>query len=71
MNFSSHSQFRYSSWSDKLLMILGTVLAVAHGSSLPFAMMIFGDMTDSFVLPSEKNVTGKNISAMTRTMAPI
>uniref|UniRef100_A0A8C5JJC0 ATP binding cassette subfamily B member 4 n=1 Tax=Junco hyemalis TaxID=40217 RepID=A0A8C5JJC0_JUNHY len=71
MNFSSHSQFRYSSWSDKLLMILGTVMAVAHGSSLPFAMMIFGDMTDSFVMTDtsgEKNLTGKNISAMTRTM---
>uniref|UniRef100_A0A8C5NS65 ATP binding cassette subfamily B member 4 n=1 Tax=Junco hyemalis TaxID=40217 RepID=A0A8C5NS65_JUNHY len=63
--------FRYSSWSDKLLMILGTVMAVAHGSSLPFAMMIFGDMTDSFVMTDtsgEKNLTGKNISAMTRTM---
>uniref|UniRef100_A0A672U6X4 ATP binding cassette subfamily B member 1 n=1 Tax=Strigops habroptila TaxID=2489341 RepID=A0A672U6X4_STRHB len=41
--------FRYSSWSDKLLMILGTLLAIAHGSSLPIAMVIFGDMTDSFV----------------------
>uniref|UniRef100_A0A8C3NLY3 Phosphatidylcholine translocator ABCB4 n=1 Tax=Geospiza parvula TaxID=87175 RepID=A0A8C3NLY3_GEOPR len=68
MNFYSHSQFRYSSWSDKLLMILGTVLAVAHGSSLPFAMMIFGDMTDSFVASGDKEFTGKNISAMTRTM---
>uniref|UniRef100_A0A8C3KSZ8 ATP binding cassette subfamily B member 1 n=1 Tax=Calidris pygmaea TaxID=425635 RepID=A0A8C3KSZ8_9CHAR len=38
--------FRYSNWSDKLLMILGTLLAVAHGSSLPIAMIIFGDMTD-------------------------
>ncbi|KAM4908400.1 ATP-dependent translocase ABCB1 isoform 2-T2 [Sylvia borin] len=46
---SPFTLFRYSSWSDKLLMILGTLLAVAHGSSLPFAMIIFGDMTDSFV----------------------
>uniref|UniRef100_A0A672U8B8 ATP binding cassette subfamily B member 1 n=1 Tax=Strigops habroptila TaxID=2489341 RepID=A0A672U8B8_STRHB len=50
INFSSHFQFRYSSWSDKLLMILGTLLAIAHGSSLPIAMVIFGDMTDSFNL---------------------
>lgn len=71
MNFSSHSQFRYSSSSDKLLMILGTLLAVAHGSSLPIAMVIFGDMTDSFVASGDTNFTGKNISAMTRTMAPI
>ncbi|NXO70839.1 MDR1 protein, partial [Phainopepla nitens] len=53
--------FRYSSWSDKLLMILGTLLAVAHGSSLPFAMIIFGDMTDSFVSSGDTNFTG-NIS---------
>lgn len=52
-------------------MILGTLLAVAHGSSLPFAMIIFGDMTDSFVASGDKNSTGKNISAMARTMAPI
>uniref|UniRef100_A0A8C3NLX5 Phosphatidylcholine translocator ABCB4 n=1 Tax=Geospiza parvula TaxID=87175 RepID=A0A8C3NLX5_GEOPR len=54
------SVFRYSSWSDKLLMILGTVLAVAHGSSLPFAMMIFGDMTDSFVASGDKEFTGNS-----------
>lgn len=71
MNFSSRSQFRYSSCSDKLLMILGTVMAVAHGSSLPIAMIIFGDMTDSFVASGDTNFTGKNISAMARTMAHI
>lgn len=69
MNFSSHSQFRYSSWSDKLLMLLGTLLAIAHGSSLPIAMKIFGDMTDSFVTPG--NFTGKKLSTMTRTVAHI
>ncbi|XP_039914086.1 ATP-dependent translocase ABCB1 isoform X2 [Hirundo rustica] len=52
---SPFTLFRYSSWSDKLLMILGTLLAVAHGSSLPFAMIIFGDMTDSFVASGDKN----------------
>uniref|UniRef100_U3I5L6 ATP binding cassette subfamily B member 1 n=1 Tax=Anas platyrhynchos platyrhynchos TaxID=8840 RepID=U3I5L6_ANAPP len=49
LNFSSHSQFRYSSCTDKLLMIVGTLMAMAHGTSLPIAMAIFGDMTDSFV----------------------
>ncbi|XP_023776043.1 multidrug resistance protein 1 isoform X1 [Cyanistes caeruleus] len=58
---SPFTLFRYSSWSDKLLMILGTVLAVAHGSSLPIAMVIFGDMTDSFVASGNNNFTG-NIS---------
>ncbi|CAN8184975.1 unnamed protein product [Coccothraustes coccothraustes] len=58
---SPFALFRYSSWSDKLLMILGTLLAVAHGSSLPFAMIIFGDMTDSFVASGDTNFTG-NVS---------
>uniref|UniRef100_A0A8B9ZJQ8 ATP-binding cassette sub-family B member 5 n=1 Tax=Anas platyrhynchos TaxID=8839 RepID=A0A8B9ZJQ8_ANAPL len=48
LNFSSHSQFRYSSCTDKSLMIVGTLMAIAHGISLPIAMAIFGDMTDSF-----------------------
>uniref|UniRef100_A0A8C0HS18 MDR1 protein n=1 Tax=Buteo japonicus TaxID=224669 RepID=A0A8C0HS18_9AVES len=47
--------FRYSNLSDKLLMILGTLLAIAHGSSLPVAMVIFGDMTDSFVASGNSN----------------
>uniref|UniRef100_A0A8C5TA38 Phosphatidylcholine translocator ABCB4 n=1 Tax=Malurus cyaneus samueli TaxID=2593467 RepID=A0A8C5TA38_9PASS len=55
---SPFTLFRYSSWSDKLLMILGTLLAVAHGSSLPIAMVIFGDMTDSFVASGDTNFTG-------------
>ena len=52
-------------------MILGTLLAIAHGSSLPIAMVIFGDMTDSFVASGDSNFTGKNVSAMKRTMAYI
>ncbi|XP_062350659.1 ATP-dependent translocase ABCB1 [Cinclus cinclus] len=54
---SPFTLFRYSSRSDKLLMILGTLLAVAHGSSLPIAMIIFGDMTDSFVASGDRNFT--------------
>uniref|UniRef100_A0A8B9TLP4 Phosphatidylcholine translocator ABCB4 n=1 Tax=Anas platyrhynchos TaxID=8839 RepID=A0A8B9TLP4_ANAPL len=58
LNFSSHSQFRYSSCTDKSLMIVGTLMAIAHGISLPIAMAIFGDMTDSFV---NFGNTGKNM----------
>uniref|UniRef100_A0A8C0FPH3 ATP binding cassette subfamily B member 1 n=1 Tax=Bubo bubo TaxID=30461 RepID=A0A8C0FPH3_BUBBB len=61
------STFRYSSWSDKLLMILGTLLAIAHGSSLPIAMVIFGDMTDSFVTSGDSNFTG-NMSAVNSSL---
>ncbi|TRZ24974.1 hypothetical protein HGM15179_002195 [Zosterops borbonicus] len=60
--------FRYSSCSDKLLMILGTVMAVAHGSSLPIAMIIFGDMTDSFVASGDTNFTGDSLMNFTAEM---
>uniref|UniRef100_A0A8C8SGP0 ATP binding cassette subfamily B member 4 n=1 Tax=Pelusios castaneus TaxID=367368 RepID=A0A8C8SGP0_9SAUR len=43
------TMFRYSDWLDKLLMLLGTAMAILHGSGLPLMMIIFGDMTDSFV----------------------
>lgn len=39
-------------------MIVGTLMAMAHGTSLPIAMAIFGDMTDSFV---NFGNTGKNM----------
>ncbi|XP_012860104.1 phosphatidylcholine translocator ABCB4 [Echinops telfairi] len=41
--------FRYSDWQDKLFMSLGTIMAIAHGSGLPLMMIVFGQMTDSFV----------------------
>lgn len=69
MNLSSHPQFRYSSCLDKLLMIVGSLLAIAHGSSLPIMMIIFGDMTDSFVSSGGTNGPGKNLFSMKRTMA--
>ncbi|KAM6277328.1 ATP-dependent translocase ABCB1-like [Spheniscus humboldti] len=59
--------FRYSNWLDKLLMILGTLLAIAHGSSLPVAMLIFGDMTDSFVTFGGSNFSG-NASAVNSSL---
>ncbi|XP_070583540.1 ATP-dependent translocase ABCB1 [Erythrolamprus reginae] len=41
--------FRYSDFLDKLLMIVGTIFAALHGSSLPVMMIVFGDMTNTFV----------------------
>ncbi|XP_059026987.1 phosphatidylcholine translocator ABCB4 isoform X3 [Mustela lutreola] len=41
--------FRYSDWQDKLLMSLGTIMAIAHGAGLPLMMIVFGQMTDKFV----------------------
>ncbi|KAM5203433.1 phosphatidylcholine translocator ABCB4 isoform 2-T2 [Hipposideros larvatus] len=42
--------FRYSDWQDKLFMSLGTIMAIAHGSGLPLMMIVFGEMTDRFVV---------------------
>ncbi|XP_055446002.1 phosphatidylcholine translocator ABCB4-like isoform X1 [Bubalus kerabau] len=41
--------FRYSDWQDKLFMSFGTIMAITHGSGLPFMMIVFGEMTDRFV----------------------
>uniref|UniRef100_A0A803YBU0 ATP binding cassette subfamily B member 1 n=1 Tax=Meleagris gallopavo TaxID=9103 RepID=A0A803YBU0_MELGA len=51
----SPSPFRYSDQQDKLLMALGTAMAVLHGASLPLMMIVFGDMTDSFI--ASENIT--------------
>ena len=47
MQFSP--QFRFGTGSDKLLIILGTVVAMAHGAALPLMIIVFGDMIDMFV----------------------
>ncbi len=30
-------------------MVLGTVMALAHGTALPILLIIFGDMSDAFI----------------------
>ncbi|KAK6491454.1 ATP-dependent translocase ABCB1-like isoform X1 [Huso huso] len=46
------SMFRYADSVDILLMVLGTLMAVAHGGAMPAMVIVFGDMTDSFVSDS-------------------
>ncbi|XP_033762473.1 LOW QUALITY PROTEIN: ATP-dependent translocase ABCB1-like [Pecten maximus] len=41
--------FKFSDKWDKLMMILGVIGATAHGLALPCLIIIFGEMTDSFV----------------------
>uniref|UniRef100_A0A8C6BNK3 ATP binding cassette subfamily B member 1 n=1 Tax=Monodon monoceros TaxID=40151 RepID=A0A8C6BNK3_MONMO len=48
-NSKKETNFRYSNWLDKLYMVLGTVAAIIHGTGLPLMMLVFGDMTDSFL----------------------
>uniref|UniRef100_A0A8C4Y5L4 ABC-type xenobiotic transporter n=1 Tax=Gopherus evgoodei TaxID=1825980 RepID=A0A8C4Y5L4_9SAUR len=41
-------------------MVLGSAMAILHGAALPVMMIIFGDMTDSFVTPGNISFPGKN-----------
>ncbi|XP_043365314.1 ATP-dependent translocase ABCB1-like isoform X2 [Dermochelys coriacea] len=56
------TMFRYADWLDKLLMVLGSAVAILHGAALPIMMIIFGDMTDSFVVVVPGNLSSGNIS---------
>lgn len=42
-------QFKYGTCFDYFLMILGSFCAVCHGAALPSMIIVFGDMTDTFV----------------------
>uniref|UniRef100_A0A8B9SH53 ABC-type xenobiotic transporter n=1 Tax=Anas platyrhynchos TaxID=8839 RepID=A0A8B9SH53_ANAPL len=42
--------FRYADWLDILLMVVGLIAAAANGTGLPLMIIVFGDMTNSFVL---------------------
>ncbi|XP_062900203.1 ATP-binding cassette, sub-family B (MDR/TAP), member 4 [Mobula hypostoma] len=51
--------FRYADGRDKLLMVLGSITAIIHGTALPLMVIVFGDMTDGFVDHGLiQNVTG-------------
>ncbi|XP_061441602.1 ATP-dependent translocase ABCB1 isoform X2 [Rhineura floridana] len=62
---SPFTMFRYADCLDKLLMVLGALLAALHGAALPAMMIIFGDMTDSFVASGKPpaNISLVNISS--------
>ncbi|XP_075683762.1 ATP-dependent translocase ABCB1-like [Rhinoderma darwinii] len=53
---SPFTMFRYSGGVDKLIMLVGTLAAMAHGAGLPLMMLVFGEMTDTFV-DAGKNMT--------------
>uniref|UniRef100_A0A663MQS8 ATP-binding cassette sub-family B member 5 n=1 Tax=Athene cunicularia TaxID=194338 RepID=A0A663MQS8_ATHCN len=47
--------FRYADWVDVLLMVVGLVSAAANGTGLPLMIIVFGEMTNSFVLNASVN----------------
>ncbi|NXG50962.1 MDR1 protein, partial [Psilopogon haemacephalus] len=42
--------FSYADWVDVLLMVIGLLAAAANGTGLPLMIIVFGEMTNSFVL---------------------
>ncbi|XP_062322714.1 ATP-dependent translocase ABCB1 isoform X2 [Osmerus eperlanus] len=51
--------FRYATPLEIILMIIGLVCAALHGIALPLMIVIFGQMTDSFVQSGQQlNLTG-------------
>uniref|UniRef100_A0A4W4E9Y8 ABC-type xenobiotic transporter n=1 Tax=Electrophorus electricus TaxID=8005 RepID=A0A4W4E9Y8_ELEEL len=42
--------FRYADGGDLVLMFFGTIMAMANGAVLPAMVIVFGDMTNSFIL---------------------
>ncbi|XP_051721292.1 ATP-dependent translocase ABCB1 [Ctenopharyngodon idella] len=51
--------FRYATCPEVLLMLIGLVCAAAHGVALPLMCVVFGQMTDSFVMSGQQyNMTG-------------
>uniref|UniRef100_A0A8B9K1H8 ATP-binding cassette, sub-family B (MDR/TAP), member 5 n=1 Tax=Astyanax mexicanus TaxID=7994 RepID=A0A8B9K1H8_ASTMX len=52
--------FRYATCLEALMMVLGLGCAALHGITLPIMCVVFGQMTDSFVLSGQQlNLTGK------------
>ncbi|KAM8810396.1 ATP-binding cassette sub-family B member 5 [Eudromia elegans] len=54
--------FRYADWVDILLMIVGLIAAAANGTGLPLMIIVFGDMTNSFVQSGLESYTPENAS---------
>uniref|UniRef100_A0A452HT63 ABC-type xenobiotic transporter n=1 Tax=Gopherus agassizii TaxID=38772 RepID=A0A452HT63_9SAUR len=42
--------FAYADWLDIILMIIGLIAAVANGTGLPLIIVVFGEITNSFVM---------------------
>ncbi|KAM7123898.1 ATP-dependent translocase ABCB1-like [Ciconia maguari] len=63
--------FRYADWVDVLLMVVGLIAAVANGTGLPLMIIVFGDMTNSFVLSGVKSNMSEDTSVNTSSCPSI
>lgn len=55
-------QFRFADSVDILLMLVGTIMAMGNGAILPAMVIVFGDMTNSFVADSTAGSLPPNMS---------
>lgn len=42
-------QFRFATCKDVLMMVVGSICAVLHGSAQPLMLLVFGLLTDTFI----------------------
>ena len=42
-------QFRYATGKDTVMMVVGGLCAFVHGVALPLMLVVFGQMTNTFV----------------------
>ncbi len=42
-------QFRFATGLDRVLIVIGVICSSLHGAALPLMIIVFGDMTDSFI----------------------
>ncbi|XP_060756248.1 ATP-binding cassette, sub-family B (MDR/TAP), member 4 [Neoarius graeffei] len=54
--------FRFADSFDILLMLVGTIMAIGNGAVLPAMVIVFGDMTNSFVVDSMAGNLPPNIT---------
>ncbi|NXM26526.1 MDR1 protein, partial [Oxyruncus cristatus] len=57
--------FCYADWVDVLLMVVGLIAAAANGTGMPLMIIVFGEMTNSFVLSGMES-NGKKLTNMQR-----
>lgn len=42
-------QYRFATWRDKVLMVIGGFCALVHGAAQPLMLLVYSMMTDTFV----------------------
>uniref|UniRef100_A0A3P9NLT8 ABC transmembrane type-1 domain-containing protein n=1 Tax=Poecilia reticulata TaxID=8081 RepID=A0A3P9NLT8_POERE len=42
-------KFRFATWRDKLMIVVGSLCALIHGSASPLMLLVYGMMTNTFV----------------------